>query len=316
MTQIVSIPNIASSSISAELHAGVISIGNFDGVHRGHASLLEQTKQLAEQLSGPAIACLFDPHPIAILRPELSPKRLTSLAERARRMERFGIDFLIVCKTTPDLLNLTAEAFFQILVRDQLKCRGMVEGANFCFGKDRGGNVDLLRNLCQQESIEFQLAPMKLIDEQVISSTRIRNLLEQGNVRKAGELMQIPHSITSRVVRGDQRGRTIGFPTANLESVDVVVPQGGVYAGWAQIDHSRFPAAIHIGESPTFQSGHSSKIEVHLIDYQGDLYDTALRVEFIERVRGIQHFDSPQSLTKQLRQDVATVKQLLETAMK
>ncbi|QEF96722.1 Riboflavin kinase [Stieleria maiorica] len=317
MTEIVSLPDITDSAVDAALpravRRGVLSIGNFDGVHLGHARLLGQTRQLADRLGGPAIACLFDPHPIAILRPELAPKRLTSIDLRARRMTELGIDFLLVCQTSPALLNLSAKAFFDALVCDTLDCRGVVEGENFCFGKDRQGDVDVLRRWCGEHGIQFRVAEMESADGAMISSTRIRDLLAEGDVRGAAAMMATPHLIRGRVGHGDRRGRTLGFPTANLEQIDVVIPAAGVYAGYASVDDTRHPAAIHIGESPTFQSGDATKVEVHLIGFDGDLYDRTLDVELIDRVRGVVRFDSIDALTDQLRNDIRFAQQLLVT---
>ncbi|MDV6031790.1 MAG: bifunctional riboflavin kinase/FAD synthetase [Phycisphaera sp. RhM] len=311
VTEIVSIPDITLPAVDAALQGGVVSIGNFDGVHLGHASLLGQTRQLADRLGGPAIACLFDPHPIAILRPELAPKRLTSVEERARRMTRLGIDYLVVCQTSPDLLNLSPERFFDALVGDHLKCRGVVEGENFCFGKDRRGDVEVLRTLCRDRGIEFRVAEMESADGAMISSTRIRDLLAEGNVREAAAMMDTPHLICGVVAQGDRRGRTLGFPTANLEQIDVVIPAGGVYAGFASVGTTRHPAAIHVGESPTFQSGDSTKVEVHLIGFSGDLYEQTVSVELIDRVRGVVRFESVEAITDQLRKDIQSAQQLL-----
>lgn len=312
MTEIVSLSDVSSPVIGAALHHGVLSIGNFDGVHLGHASLLGQTRALADQFSGPAIACLLDPHPIAILRPELAPKRLTSVQERARRMTHLGIDYLVVCRTSRELLDLSAEAFFDALVRDNLQCRGVVEGENFCFGKDRRGDVNLLRRRCDRAGIKFQIAQMESSGGEIISSTRIRDLLADGDVRAAAEMMANPHKISGVVVHGDARGRTIGFPTANLEKIDVVIPAAGVYAGTVLVDGHDRPAAIHIGQSPTFGSGGPSKVEVHLIDFDGDLYDQSLSVQFIDRVRGVIRFDSARALSDQLQHDIQSVQRLLE----
>ncbi|MCO8123811.1 bifunctional riboflavin kinase/FAD synthetase [Stieleria sp. TO1_6] len=316
MTEIVSLPDVSIASLGAAphegLHGGVASIGNFDGVHRGHTSLLKQTRRLADKLSGPAIACLFDPHPIAILRPDAAPKRLTSVAERARRMKPFGIDYLVVCRTSRDLLGLSAHEFFDALIRDNLKCRGMVEGENFCFGKGRGGDVQLLRTLCAEHQIEFEIAEMASAAGQSISSTRIRDLLAAGEVAAAAQMMATPHRISGVVVHGDARGRTIGFPTANLEQIDVVIPGAGVYAGHAIIKEQSYQAAIHIGKSPTFQSGLANKVEVHLLDFSADLYGQTLTVEFIDQIRGIIRFESADALTTQLHKDLQSVRQLLD----
>jgi len=287
-------------------------VGNFDGVHRGHASLLAQTKHLADRLGGPSIACLFEPHPIAILRPELAPQRLTTAQERARRMSPLGIDFLVVCRTSPGLLNLTAEQFFAGLVEQNLKARGIVEGENFCFGKDRNGDVELLRQLCDHAGIEFQVAEMRSENGEMISSTRIRDLLDGGDVHTAAEFMACPHRITGRVERGDGRGRTIGFPTANLHEIDAFIPAAGVYAALASADDQDYSAAVHIGESPTFRSGDAQKVEVHLIGFSGDLYDKAITVQFIRRIRGTMRFASAEDLANQLVIDLQSATQFLQ----
>ena len=312
MTHIVPLPDIQTTKVDAALHGGVLSIGNFDGIHLGHASLLARTRAMADRLGGPAIVCVFDPHPIAILRPDALPKRLTTIEERARRLDRLGIDFLVVCQTSTRLLNYTAENFFQTLVVDNLRCRGMVEGENFCFGKDRGGDVALLRRVCGEHRIEFETATMQASDGEIISSTRLREHLQSGDVRAASEMMAMPHRVSGTVVHGDARGRTIGFPTANLRQSDVILPAPGVYAAIASVSENSYHAAVNVGASPTFQSGQEGQLEVHLLDFDGDLYGTSLSVDFVDRVRDIARFDSAEALKNQLKIDIQTTRKLLK----
>lgn len=312
VTEIVSLPDVTVASLPETLQGGVASVGNFDGVHLGHASLLSQTRDLADRVGGPAIACLFDPHPIAILRPELAPKRLTTVQERSRRMTRLGIDYLVVCHTNRALLELSAERFFECLIRANLNCRGMVEGQNFCFGKDRRGNVILLEQLCSEADIAFRVAEMRSESGQMISSTHIRDLLAAGDVASAAQFMACPHRLTGTVTQGDGRGRTIGFPTANLRDVDAFIPAAGVYAAIATVDDHEHPAAIHIGQSPTFQSGDAQKVEVHLIDFSGDLYGQVITVQFIEHIRGVMRFPSAEDLARQLTSDLQSVTRFLQ----
>jgi riboflavin kinase/FMN adenylyltransferase len=313
VTEIVPIADVTQSTVPAALHGGVVTIGNFDGVHHGHACLLRQARELADSIGGPTIACLFDPHPIAILRPEAVPKQLTRIPERARRMQPLGIDYLAVCQTSRDLLSLSPEAFFGALVRDRLRCRGMVEGENFRFGQNRAGDVTLLRMLCERYGIEFELSAIQATDGEPVSSTRIRDLLADGDVAAARRLMAAPHRVSGTVSRGDGRGRTIGFPTANLVDADVVVPAAGVYAGIAWLDDTPHQAAIHVGLSPTFQAGQATQLEVHLIDFSGELYGRTLRVDFIDRVREVVRFDSADALVHQLQDDIQTARQLLDS---
>jgi riboflavin kinase/FMN adenylyltransferase len=230
-------------------------------------------------------------------------------------MNAHGIDALVVCKTSSDFLKLTAKQFFQALVIDRLEATAMVEGPNFFFGRDRGGNTETLKELCGNHSVGLNIMQPAEADGQMISSTRIRGLLEDGNVEEAATLLGSPHQIRGRVIQGAQRGRELGFPTANLDEIDVVVPGLGVYGGIARsfgTDTSQATnahlAAIHIGPNPTFEEDGDRKIEVHLLDYDGDLYDRILQVDLITRVRDIARFDSAAQLVKQLDQDIQTIR--------
>ena len=295
----------------SSIQGGVITIGNFDGVHRGHAVLLAQVRKLADQLGGPAIAIVLDPHPVSILRPELAPKRLTEIATRAELMDQLGIDALVVCKTSRQFLNLTAKQFFSSLVQERLQAQAMIEGPNFFFGRDRGGNIGVLADLCGQASIQLQIVEPMHTGPQMISSTRIRTLLVQGDVAEAVALLGHPHVVSGTVTSGDQRGREIGFPTANLSGIELVLPGPGVYAGFLHESGRKHTAAIHIGPNPTFESNGDSKVEVHALDYDGDLYGRSVQVEFLHHVRDIVKFESPEALIVQVHQDIAEIRRLL-----
>ncbi|MCG8652255.1 MAG: riboflavin biosynthesis protein RibF [Pirellulales bacterium] len=303
MTEIVPLDEVSTIN-----RGGVISIGNFDGVHRGHAALLKQVRRLADQMGGPALAIVLDPHPAAILRPSQLPARLSWIERRAERMATLGIDFLVVCKTTPEFLQLSAETFFESLVLDQLAAQAIVEGPNFFFGRDRGGNIEKLKQLCRHSQIDLAIVDPTTTGSEMISSTRIRNLLAESKVEQAADLLGCPHRIRGRVIAGAGRGRTIGFPTANLAEVDVVTPAHGVYGGLATWQGRRWQAAIHIGPSPTFETDGLSKIEVHLLDFSDNLYGQSLLVDFNLHVREIARFDSAPELTKQLTGDIQTIR--------
>jgi len=310
-----------------EIRGGVISIGNFDGVHRGHAQLLTTVRRRADEIGGPAIAVVLDPHPATILRPEFAPEKLTWIERRAERMSGLGIDYLVTCHTTHEFLQQSAETFFAALVVDQLACRGIVEGPNFFFGHDRAGDVSRLGSLCQAAGITLDIVEPTLADSQWISSTRIRRLLQSGQVEQAAQWLESYHRLRGTVIRGDQRGRQIGFPTANLGNVDVVVPAPGVYAGRARVGTRTYDSAIHIGPRPTFESpvrsnddenastnSLGSNVEVHLLNYTGDLYGQELLVDVIARVRDIVRFDSARQLANQLTKDVEQVRESLASA--
>jgi riboflavin kinase/FMN adenylyltransferase len=306
VTQITSLANVS------DVHrGGVISIGNFDGVHRGHAMLLTEVRRLADHWRGPAVAVVLDPHPAAILRPQQLPARLSWIERRAELMTPLGIDYLIVCPTTREFLQQSAETFFQQLVVDRLGAKAMVEGPNFFFGRGRQGDVGTLQQLCRQSDIELSIVQPTKAGEQMISSTRIRHLLAEASVEPAIGLLGSPYRIRGRVIGGAQRGRKIGFPTANLSEIDVVVPAQGVYGGTAITDGQRYSAAIHIGPSPTFEQDGRASVEVHLLDFDGDLYGQTLLVDFVMHVRDIARFDSADKLAEQLTRDVQFIRSRL-----
>ena len=321
VTEIISLAPLDGDSHAApeKIRGGVISIGNFDGVHLGHANLLGEVRRHADRAGGPAIAVVLDPHPATILRPDRIPPKLTSLSRRAEQMSRIGIDFLVVCEATLEFLQLSAERFFQQLVVRRLSCRGIVEGPNFFFGRDRGGNVEKLDSMCEAAGISLHIVQPTVVGETMISSTRIRQSLNQGEIATANRLLGSEYRLTGIVIHGDQRGREMGFPTANLAGIDTVIPAPGVYGAMTMIDGESWVAAVHIGPRPTFDGTAdsspddrpSSSVEVHLLDYTGDLYGQTLSVDLAMRVRDIARFDSAADLARQLAVDVESVRERL-----
>jgi len=188
----------------------------------------------------------------------------------------------------------------------------MVEGPNFFFGRDRGGNVDVLAELCGSANIQLNIVEPMEFGSQMISSTRIRGLLAEGAVAEAAELLGHPHRVSGTVCRGEQRGRDIGFPTANLSDLEVVIPSPGVYAGNLNIRDETYIAAVHIGPNPTFDlDGGDFKVEVHALDYDGDLYGQRVQVDFLHRIRDVVRFESPDALVKQLHLDIAEIRRIV-----
>lgn len=289
------------------LRGGYASIGNFDGVHRGHQAMLNVLISRARSDNVPAVAVTFDPHPIALLKPEAAPPALTTIEHRAALLKRYGVDVTIALPTDRSFLSLTAEEFFDSIVRAKLQAKGLVEGPNFFFGRNRSGNITVLRALCAAHGLSFDVAPPVTVDEQLVSSSVIRSLLETGDVAHAVRLLGHHYRLSGTVGHGAERGRTLGFPTANLIEVGTLVPANGVYAGWATVDNVRHRAAIHIGPNPTFAEA-GKKIEIHLLDFQGDLYDRTLSVDFVDRVRDVQKFASVEELLAQLNRDMQTVR--------
>ena len=286
---------------------GAISIGNFDGVHRGHAVLLKQLRQLADEVGGPAVVLTFDPHPASLLRPDQAPVPLTWIERRADLLYRLGVDRVIACRPTAELLGLSATDFFQQVIRERLDCQAMAEGPNFYFGKDRQGDVEMLGQLCQRAAIPLRIVEPLDNQGQMVSSTMVRAAIAEGQIEAANAMLTAPYRISGLVAVGSQRGAGLGFPTANLSDLKVLAPAAGVYAGKTWVGGTAYRAAIHIGPNLTFDEG-QCKVEVHLLDFTGDLYGERLEVQFNRRVRGIVKFASVDDLRNQLGRDIATVR--------
>ncbi len=288
---------------------GTVSFGNFDGVHRGHAYLMQQLRGEARELRGPAVAVTFDPHPLQLLRPEQFQPLLTTARDRAELLKAQGVDGVLILQTTRDLLELSAADFFNEVIRKRLQARALVEGVNFGFGKNREGNTDTLAKFCLSAGMNLVVVPPLVLDGQVVSSSRVRGALQQGDVREAIRLLDRPYRLRGTVGRGQQRGRTIGFPTANLENVETLVPGDGVYAVRVYWKGSTWSGAANLGPNPTFGE-QARKIEVHLIGFSGELSGEVLAVDFFERLRDTRPFSGVNELVEQLRKDVARAAQL------
>jgi len=298
-----------------EFRGGFVSIGNFDGVHHGHQSMIAALVEKARMADAPAVVFTFDPHPITLLRPGSAPPPLGSVHRKAQLIGKLGVDCLIVYPTDRDLLDLSPREFFDRIIIEKLAARGIVEGPNFFFGKDRAGDIHKLHEFCDASDVELKIVKPVSIGGRMVSSTVIRGLIATGDVSKASEMLGHRYRMRGTVVRGEGRGADLGFPTANLESVETVLPQDGVYAALAVIDEERLtPAAVNIGPNLTFGE-HERKLEVHLLDYSGDLYGQILEVEFIDRLRGTASFEGIDQLKEQLTIDVEKTRLLAEAAI-
>lgn len=301
---------VSLDSLEPALQHGALTIGNFDGVHRGHARILQRVRKWADKVQGPAVVITFDPHPVRLLRPESAPVPLTWYDRKASLLEEWGIDALVAIPTNLDLLALSPWQFFEQMMVKLFSARALVEGPNFYFGKGRAGNVELLSELCRASQIQFEIVPPLEHSGELISSSRIRDALRHGDVGLAAEMLTHPYRIRGLVVHGDRRGTTLGFPTANLDGIDTLVPAVGVYAGIGHLDSQRHPAAIHIGHAPTFGQN-QRRVEVHLLGFSGNLYGSPLEVEFHARLREVVSFPSRDALQGQLRLDIEQTRALI-----
>ncbi len=290
---------------------GYVSIGNFDGVHRGHQSMIRELARLAGAEGAPAVIFTFDPHPIALLRPGQSPPPLTTTERKLELLAGTGVDAVLVYPTDQALLKLSPREFFDQIVLHSLNVRGLVEGPNFFFGRDRAGSIQTLDEYCKKSGRELHIVPPVKVGDHLVSSTEIRRFIADGRVRDAGGLLGYAYRVSGTVVRGAERGRTIGFPTANLEGIRTVLPRDGVYAARVQVGTTWHVAGVNIGPNPTF-ADQERKFEAHLDGFSGDLYGARLAVELVDRIRDTVRFDGVDALKTQLALDMerarATVK--------
>jgi riboflavin kinase/FMN adenylyltransferase len=283
---------------------GAVAVGNYDGAHLGHASLIAELVWQARRAGGPSVALTFDPHPLSLLRPDQPLSLLTTPADRGDLLHRLGADQVLTLRVEPSLLALSAASFFERVLREGLAARAVVEGTNFGFGHGREGNIDTLAGLCRQAGMELSVVPPLVLDGVEVSSSRIRGELLRGDVTEAARLLGRFYHLRGEVVVGERRGRALGFPTANLERVATVVPGDGVYAVRVRDPEGRrWPGAANVGPNPTFAQ-QERKIEAHLIGFEGDLYGRELAVEFVRRLRDTRKFSGKEELIAQMRLDI------------
>ncbi len=300
------------NSLSERFRGGAVAIGNFDGVHLGHARIVERLLALAKRVAGPAIVFTFDPRPAALLRPDAVPPPLTWTDRKAELLAGLGVDLVVAYPTDRAFLELSARQFFDEFVRGALNAKALVEGPNFFFGHDRAGNVETLERFCQEVGAILEVVGPVEVDGEIVSSSRIRRLVAEGNLGAARGMLTRPYRIRGEVKHGAGRGAKLGYPTANLHGVRTLLPGEGIYAGEAWVDGQGWPAAISIGPNPTFGEG-GLKVEAHLIDYAGDLYDRWIEVDFADRLRDIQRFGSVERLLEQMGRDMEAVKGIWES---
>ncbi len=291
----------------------IMTIGNYDGMHLGHRRLIETCQALRNGQTAGVAVVTFEPHPLTVLRPALAPPRLSPPEIKQALLRQAGVDFLVELPPAPEVLNLSAEAFWAIL-RDEVRPTDLVEGSNFSFGKGRGGNIQRLREWSAGSGVQLHViepVTVVLLDLRIVpvSSSLIRWLLANGRVRDAAICLGHAYVLRGTVIKGYQRGRHLGFPTANLDCGDQHVPADGVYAGRCTVEGHPFAAAISIGTLPTFGE-QRRQIEVHLIDFQGDLYGQVLQVEIVDWLRDQRKFQGADALIEQMHTDVAAARQI------
>ena len=281
----------------------VLTLGVFDGLHLGHQRIMQTVVERARAADAHATAITFDPHPRAVLHPATAPPLLQTLDQRLANLEVLGIDQAIVIPFTHEFAGNPAEDFLREIVHDRLHAREVYLGKGFAFGKGRGGNIELLRRLSEELGFHADEVPEVCLRGRRISSSRIRELLSQGSVNLARRMLGRPYGVEGVVIRGNQRGRTIGFPTANLKPHNRVVPRNGVYATATLVDGTWRRSITNVGVRPTFDDGTDVSIESYIFDFDGDLYGDVLRVRFLHRIRDERKFSDIDELKSQIERD-------------
>ncbi|GLW75229.1 riboflavin biosynthesis protein [Kitasatospora phosalacinea] len=295
----------------------VVTIGSFDGVHRGHQLIINRVVELAGELGAKSVVVTFDPHPSEVVRPGTHPPLLAPQPRRAELVEQLGVDAVLVLPFTAEFSRESPEYFVQSVLVDALHAKAVVEGPNFRFGHRAAGNVELLAELGRADDFTVEVVDLQVRgaagDGEPFSSSLCRRLVAAGDMTGVAEILGRPHRVEGEVVRGAQRGRELGYPTANVDTVaHSAIPADGVYAGWLTADGETMPAAISVGTNPTFD-GTARTVEAYAIDRVGlDLYGQHVAVDFLAWLRGMEKFDSIDALLERMAEDVKRARDLTE----
>lgn len=285
------------------LRSTVLTLGVFDGLHLGHQKIMETVVSRAEAVGAVPTAITFDPHPRAVLYPENAPPLLQTLDQRLANFEVLGIRQAIVIRFDKTFAAQNAEVFLRDIVHERLQAKEVYLGKGFAFGAGRGGNIELLRKMSSELGFYADEVPEVCLREQRISSSKIRQLLADGKVNLARRMLGRPYGVEGQIVHGFERGRTIGFPTANLKPTNRVIPKYGVYATATLIDDVWRRSITNVGVRPTFDGDKEPSIETYVFDFDGDLYGDVLRVRFLHRIRDEKKFGGIDELKTQIEKD-------------
>jgi riboflavin kinase/FMN adenylyltransferase len=289
----------------------VLTIGVFDGVHRGHQELIGRAVELARERGVPSVLLTFDPHPAEVVRPGNHPAQLTSLLRRAELIEELGVDVFCVLPFTPELSRMHADEFVHEILVDRLHVAAVVVGENFTFGHRAAGDISLLHTLGARFGFAAESFKLVTTDSLTYSSTYIRACIDAGDVTAAADALGRPYRLEGIVVRGDQRGRQLGFPTANLSVPRyAAVPADGVYVCRFVHDGLLLPAAVSVGSNPTF-SGRERRVEAYVLDEDANYYGESVGLDFVARLRDMERFDSIEQLQAQMKRDVSSTRRVL-----
>ncbi|EQA54880.1 bifunctional riboflavin kinase/FAD synthetase [Leptospira kmetyi] len=292
----------------------VVTLGNFDGIHLGHQALLDRVLKVSKETGLASCVVTYDPNPAIVLGKNPDMKSLMTLADKEEWIRKQGIDFLVVLPFHKELAEMSAESFLEEILLKQLKAKNIIIGFNHCFGKGRRGNFELLQEYSEKLKYSVEKVDPVFLEEVKLSSSYVRGLISEGNVKEATRCLNRSYSVSGIVVGGHKRGRQIGFPTANVKTnSDILLPGIGVYAGFTVVEGIEYPSMINIGRNPTFGEN-AVTLESNIFDFQKEIYDQTVRVIFTERIRDEVKFSGVESLIAQLKEDEISARNILKSA--
>jgi riboflavin kinase / FMN adenylyltransferase len=294
-------------SVPPDARPSVVALGVFDGVHLGHRAILGTALDRARAAGLEAVACTFEPHPMEVLQPDRAPRPITTLDERLALIGGTGIDTVVVLAFTRELASIEPEAFVKDVLLERLRAREIVVGYNHRFGRGARGDARLLEDLAHRSGFLAHVVPPMTVDGSAVSSSEIRAALQRGDVTTAARFLGRPYAIAGTVMSGAGRGRTLGFPTANIASDRPVLVALGVYRGRVHVDGRQYSAVVNVGVRPTFGET-TLAVEAHLLDFSGDLYGRQVRLDFLERLRDEMRFPTVEDLKAQVSRDIAAAR--------
>jgi len=292
----------------------VLTIGNFDGVHKGHLALFNKVKERASLIDGQSVVMTFEPHPIKVMAPGNGPPLITPTQQKLKLIENTGIDIILCIPFTKEFAMISPQGFVKDLLVDRIGLKEIVVGYDYCFGHKRSGDIDLLRKMGNDFGFTVHVLDPIFLDETLVSSTSIRNLVQKGHLAEAKKLLGRDYQVCGTVIKGKNRGgRLLGFPTANLQLIDELTPKLGVYTVKVLIGEKVYNGLTNIGYNPTFGNNVFS-VETHILDFSGDLVGKTIRVNFIERLRDEKTFKSVEDLAEQIKKDCLRARELFKQA--
>jgi len=289
----------------------IVVIGNFDGVHLGHQAVLNYAKSLKKEANDNLLLLTFYPHPLKVLRPEYAPRNILSFRNKVIKMKGLGVDIILAQRFNKNFSKISADNFIKIILSQGLKARHIVVGDDFRFGNNRQGNIDYLKS--QENQNNFKVHIINEISDKKVrySSSLAREMIIKGKMFEAKKVLGYFHEIEGRVVKGEQMGRKLGFPTANIHYLNTIIPDNGIYAGWVKFNNKTYMSAISTGYRPQF-NGKKRFLEAYILNFSGDIYGTRIKVSLVEKIRKEKVFSDIDELKKQMSLDCIEVVKILE----